>query len=59
MYERAVKHIVKNLNLNSFHTSDKSNLFLTVFNQTQFTRSEVVECFIDVPKEFDKGDIKL
>lgn len=59
VYERAVKHIVKNLNLNSFHTSDKSNLFLTVFNPTQFTHSEVVECFVDVPKEFDKGGIEI
>lgn len=59
VYERAIKHIVKNLNLNAFKISDSSNLFLTVFNPTQFTRSEVVECFVDVPKEFDKGGIEI
>lgn len=59
VYERAVKHIVKNLNLSSFKFSDQSNLFLTVFNPTQFTRSETIECFIDVPKEFDKGGIEI
>jgi hypothetical protein len=59
VYERAVKHIVKNLNLSVFRIPDSSNLFLSVFNPTQFTRSEVVECFVDVPKEFDKGSIEI
>ena len=59
VYERAVKHIVKNLSLNSLKFSDQSNLFLTVFNPTQFTRSEIIECFVDVPKEFDKGSIEI
>lgn len=59
VYERAIKHIVKNLNLNAFKIFDSSNLFLTIINPTQFIRSEVVECFVGVPKEFDKGGIEI
>lgn len=59
VYEKAIKYIVQNLNMNEFKVSDHSNLFLTVFNPTQFIRNEVAECFIDIPKEYDKGGIEI
>ena len=51
-----VKHIVKNINLPK--VSDE-NLFLVAFNPNNYLRNEVVECFIDIPKEFDKGDFNI
>lgn len=56
VFERSVKHIVKNLNLQG--VCDE-NLFLVAFNPNNYSRNEVVECFIDIPKEFDKGDFKI
>lgn len=56
VFERSVKHIVKNLKLPK--VSDE-NLFLVAFNPNNYLRNEVVECFIDIPKEFDKGDFTV
>ncbi|MCS7052331.1 MAG: hypothetical protein NZM09_01215 [Ignavibacterium sp.] len=58
VFERAVKFICKNIDLRSWNSSsDSSNLFLVSFNPNQFERNEIVECFVDIPKEFDKGDL--
>jgi len=66
IFERAVKHISKNINLKHFNLNfnlnstsidNSKNIFLVGFNPNQFLRSEVVETFIDIPKEFDKGGI--
>jgi len=56
VFERSVKQIVKNLDLPK--VSDE-NLFLVAFNSNNYLRNEVVECFIDIPKEFDKGDFNI
>ncbi|MBS4036273.1 MAG: hypothetical protein KGZ85_17555 [Ignavibacterium sp.] len=56
VFERSVKYIVKNLDLPK--VSDE-NLFLVAFNPNNYLRNEVVECFIDIPKEFDKGDFNI
>ncbi len=56
VFERSIKHIVKNLDLPN--VSDE-NLFLVAFNPNNYLRNEVVECFIDIPKEFDKGDFNI
>lgn len=56
VFERSVKHIVKNLNI---PTVSDENLFLVAFNPNNYLRNEVVECFIDIPKEFDKGDFNI
>lgn len=63
VFERATKFICKNINFEDTSGSSLSlssslcSIFLTAFNPTQFQRSEVVECFIDIPKEFDKGNL--
>ena len=56
VFERSVKHLVKNINLPK--QSDK-NLFIVAFNPNNYLRNEIVECFIDIPKEFDKGDFNI
>lgn len=56
VFERSVKHIVKNLKLPN--VSDE-NLFLIAFNPNNYLRNEIVECFIDIPKEYDKGDFNI
>jgi alpha-mannosidase len=72
VFERAVKFICKNIDLQGLSLSSGSSLqaeadsnssknfnkiFLVTINQNQFERDEVVECFVDIPKEYDKGDI--
>ncbi len=64
MFERAVKFICKNVDLESFSLSSglssrSNDIFLIIFNPNQFYRHEIVECFIDIPKELDKGDILI
>lgn len=56
VFERSIKHIVQNLDLPN--VSDE-NLFLVAFNPNNYLRNEVVECFIDIPKEFDKGNFNI
>jgi mannosylglycerate hydrolase len=56
VFERSIKYIVKNLKLPK--VSDE-NLFLVAFNPNNYLRNEVVEFFIDIPKEFDKGDFNI
>jgi alpha-mannosidase len=56
VFERSVKYIVKNLDLPKVSDED---LFLVAFNPNNYLRNEVVECFIDIPKEYDKGDFNI
>ncbi|GIV45934.1 MAG: hypothetical protein KatS3mg036_0752 [Ignavibacterium sp.] len=64
VFERAIKFISKNINLKVFDSglssslsSGANSIFLIAFNPTQFVRDEVVECFIDIPKEFYTGNL--
>ena len=62
VFERSVKHLVKQIDTRHFSTNDpeaNKNIFLTLINPTTYTRSEVVEAHIDVPVTLDKGAIKL
>jgi mannosylglycerate hydrolase len=56
VFERSVKHIVKNIDLPEV---SEENLFLVAFNPNNYLRNDVIECFIDIPKEFDKGDFNI
>ena len=56
VFERSVKHIARNLNLPKVNDE---NLFFVGFNPNNYLRNEVVECFLDIPKEFDEGDFKI
>jgi alpha-mannosidase len=56
VFERSVKHIVKNINLPK---QSNENLFMVAFNPNNYLRNEVVECSIDIPKEYDKGDFNI
>jgi len=68
VFERAIKFITKNINLRVFDDASSfglnvsssliaNSIFLIAFNPTQFIRNEVAECFIDIPKEFDTGNL--
>ncbi|HEX2963161.1 MAG TPA: glycoside hydrolase family 38 C-terminal domain-containing protein [Ignavibacteriales bacterium] len=60
VFERAVKYISKNIDSSKLlPVPDEKNIFLTAFNPGNYTRNETVQAFIDVPKEFDKGSIKV
>lgn len=60
VFERAVKYISKNIDSRKLlPLPDEKNIFLTAFNPGNYTRNEIVEAFIDIPKEFDKGSLKV
>ncbi len=56
LYDRASKHLARNIDLSD---ADEHSIHLAVVNPTQYTRSDVVEVAVDVPKEMDKGSIQL
>jgi len=58
VFERAVKHIINNINTNNL--SDIPNnvndeIFITAINPNNFSRNEIVEAYIDIPKSLDKN----
>ncbi len=62
VFERSVKHIVKNIDMSGFKKNNiaaNTELFLVAFNPNNYQRSEIIESVIDIPKEFDKGDFDL
>ncbi|MCU7495694.1 MAG: hypothetical protein HF314_16580 [Ignavibacteria bacterium] len=61
VFERALKYIAKNIDSSSFTKTplERDNIFLTAFNPGNYRRRETVEAFIDIPKEFDKGSLRL
>ncbi len=58
--ERSFKHIIKNLDT-SLLDKDINNekIFLTVFNPNTFRRSEIIEAYIDIPVNLDKGSLQI
>lgn len=56
VFDRACKHLSKNMDLASY---EKSSIHLLALNATNYQRTEVVEAFIDVPQSEDKGAIIL
>ncbi len=61
IFERAVKHICGDIGLSSSSSSgsslSSSEVFLVAFNPNQYVRDEIVECFIDIPRELNKDSI--
>ena len=56
VFSKAVKYLISNLDCRGDHDHD---IYLTVINTTQFHRSEIIEAYVDVPLEMDKGSIKI
>lgn len=54
--QRASMHIISNINTGLFpsKTSDE-DIFITAINPTFYKRSEVIEAYIDIPENIDKG----
>ncbi len=61
VFERAGKHILKNINMpeKGFDGKSEFPVYVTAINPTTYQRSEYITAFVDVPLEMDKGRIKL
>lgn len=60
VFERAIKFIVRNINTSGFNNSESSkDIFLTIFNPNNSMRNDVIRAVIDIPKNLDKGSLKL
>lgn len=55
VFDRACKHIMKNIDLKN----EKGEIFLTVINPIAIFRDEIVEAYIDIPQEMDKGELLI
>ena len=58
VFERAVKHIVKSIDLTKFPESN-SDIFLTAVNPNNYNRNEIVEAVIDIPEELDRKGFEV
>jgi alpha-mannosidase len=58
VFERSVKHIVKNIDLTEYPESS-SDIFLTSINPNNYSRNEIVEAVIDIPEEFDRNGFEV
>ncbi|MBN2570836.1 MAG: hypothetical protein JXA68_01800 [Ignavibacteriales bacterium] len=62
VFDRSIKHIVKNINLEKFLKPTGnigSEIYLVAFNTNFRTRNEIVEVIIDIPKELNKNSITI
>lgn len=59
VFERSIKYLVKQISVNSFNIKNDNPVLLVIFNATNYNRNEVVEAFIDIPKDFDKEFISV
>jgi mannosylglycerate hydrolase len=61
IFERSVKHIVKNIDMSNITRDESVNneLFLVAINPNNYLREEIIEAIIDIPKEFDSGSFDV
>jgi len=59
VFERSVKHLVRQLNTADLIASTNANIFLTVINPVNYVTSQVVDAFVDVPVELDRGYLSI
>lgn len=61
VFERSIKHIVKQIDTSTFDKNNENGneLYLVIINANSTLRSEIVEAFVDVPKSLDKGGISI
>ena len=62
VFERSIKHLVKQIDTSVFRSDNKeknSEIYITAINPNNYLRNEIVETFIDIPKEFDKDFIQI
>lgn len=62
VFDRAIKYIVSNIDFSIFPINKETpneNLYLVLFNPTQYERTEVVEGFIDIPTDTNPGGFTL
>ena len=56
VFSRACKHLAKQIDLRAF---SENSMHLVAVNPNAWKRDEVVEAYIDIPKEMDQGDFKV
>ncbi|MCX6149265.1 MAG: glycosyl hydrolase-related protein [Ignavibacteriales bacterium] len=56
VFERACKYISTKIDLSQF---PEKSIHLVVVNPTNYIRNDIVEAFVDVPTELDKGAIEI
>ncbi|MCF7832924.1 MAG: hypothetical protein K9N05_05050 [Candidatus Marinimicrobia bacterium] len=56
IFGKASKHLIANLDCPG---KDHDDIHLSVINTTQFKRSGIVEAYIDIPENMDKGSITI
>lgn len=59
VFERSIKHLVKQISINSFNIKNENPVFLVTFNPTNYNRNEIVEANIDIPQDYDKEFISV
>ncbi|MBU2446940.1 MAG: hypothetical protein KJ666_15410 [Bacteroidetes bacterium] len=66
VFERACKFLALKINTSLYRihfyppfSEVGKGIFLVALNPTTYLRNEIVETFIDIPQEFDKGHFKL
>ncbi|MBI9071062.1 MAG: hypothetical protein JEY94_05665 [Melioribacteraceae bacterium] len=62
VFERSAKHIINNIDTSSLsekHPSSTEEIFVTAINPNNFKRDEIVEAFIDIPKDLDKKSFSI
>lgn len=59
VFERASKHLVYQLNTSRLAETSGTNLFLTAINPTAYRTTQVIDAFVDVPVNIDKGNISI
>lgn len=59
VFERALKYLTAQMNTSSFPGDGNQSVYLTLVNTTNFSRTEVVEAFIDIPENLDQGDFDV
>lgn len=60
MFERAMKYFASRIDTSEIVIDGKNpEIFISVINPNNYSRKEVLEVFIDIPEELDKGDFDL
>ncbi|MBN2364927.1 MAG: hypothetical protein EH225_02130 [Calditrichaeota bacterium] len=56
VFERACKHLAKQIDLSAY---DKNDIFLVALNPLTFPNSSCIEAYIDIPASLDRGGLRI
>jgi alpha-mannosidase len=55
VFDRACKYLIKQIDL----SKEKEEIFLTVINPMPYSRDDIVEAYIDIPQDLNKGCFRV